>query len=355
MPFARTLCLTVFACAALLACSPETRRDAVQAATPIGEFELPADPEGEHGYDPIARYEAMQIPADNPLTLGSARLGWQLYYDTRLSGDGNRSCYSCHVCEHGLTDGLPTAIGAFDKPLTRSSPTMWNVGYLANLYWDGRAGSLEAQAAAAWKGGNMGAAEHVERVLAELNALPVYRGQFEAVFGEPATETNVPQALGAYMRTIIADDSAWDAWQAGDESAVSDAAKRGWELFESAGCTQCHNGALLTDQQFHNVGIGLQAESPDVGRFKVTQLPQDMAAFKTPTLRDVARSAPYFHDGSVATLEEAVRFMVAGGGPNENLSPKLIARDLSDAQIADLIAFLESLSQPCELPAPQLP
>lgn len=355
MSSARSLRLLVIASTALAACSPATHDEPVEAAMPMADFALPADPESEDGYDPIERYQAMDIPADNPLTLAKARLGWQLYYDTRLSGDGNRSCYGCHVCEHGLTDGRPTALGAFDKPLTRSAPTMWNVGYLQNLYWDGRAGSLEAQAGGAWKGGNMGAKDHVERILAELNAIPEYRGQFEAVFGEPATETGVQHALAAYMRTIIAEDSDWDRWQAGDESAMSDSAKRGWEVFQGAGCIECHNGVLFTDQQFHNVGIGMDAESPDVGRYKITELDKDMGAFKTPTLRDVARSAPYFHDGSVATLEEAVRLMAGGGHPNPHLSDKLVPRELSDDQVLDLLTFLHALSEPCDVMAPELP
>jgi cytochrome c peroxidase len=355
MPSARSIALLVAASVALPACSPATVDEPVEAAMTMADFALPADPDGEDGYDPIERYEAMAVPADNPITLAKALLGRQLYYDTRLSGDGNRSCYGCHVCEHGLTDGRPTAVGAFEKPLTRSAPTMWNVGYLQNLYWDGRAGSLEAQAGGAWKGGNMGAKGHVERILAELNAIPVYRGQFEAVFGGAASETTVQQALATYMRTIIAEDSDWDRWQAGDESAMSDSAKRGWELFQSAGCAECHNGVLFTDQQFHNVGIGMDAESPDVGRYKITEVDKDMGAFKTPTLRDVARSAPYFHDGSVATLEEAVRLMAGGGHANPQLSDKLKATELSDGQVMDLLTFLHALSEPCDVTAPELP
>lgn len=318
-------------------------------------FALPDDPLDDDGYDPIERYEAMAIPADNPLTPEKAALGWQLYYDSRLSGDGSRSCYSCHVCEKGLTDGLPVAIGAFDKQLTRSSPTMWNVGYHENLYWDGRAGSLEAQAAAAWKGANMGASDP-EAIVAALNALPGYREQFEAVFGEPATVDNVPAALATYMRTIVSDDTPWDRWQKGDEAAVDEAAKRGWQKFQDFGCTGCHAGVLLTDQQFHNVGIGMDKDTPDLGRHAVTQADRDRGAFKTPTLRDITQSAPYFHDGSVATLEEAVRFMLGGGLDNPWLSrDKLKAQQYTDEDVADLLAFLESLDQPCDLVAPELP
>lgn len=312
---------------------------------------LPADP---GSYDPIDRYDVMPVPADNPLTPAKAALGRQLYHDARLSGDGSRSCYSCHVCEKGLTDGLPLAVGAFDKQLTRSSPSMWNIGYHSEFYWDGRAKSLEAQATAAWKGGNMGASDTAP-VLAMLAASPGYAAQFQGVFGQAPSEVNVAAALATYMRTIISNDTPWDRWQKGDEDAVSAAAKRGFELFGSLGCVECHAGVLLTDQQFHNVGIGMGVESPDVGRFKVTQLPQDMGAFKTPTLRDITRSAPYFHDGSVADLETAVRLMVSGGLSNPARSVKLKANNATDEQVADLMAFLASLEQPCDQPEPPLP
>ena len=162
-------------------------------------------------------------------------------------------------------------------------------------------------------------------------------------------------ALSAYMRTIVSGSTAWDRWQAGDEAAVDDAAKRGFALYEEAGCAECHSGLLFTDLQFQNVGIGTDAETPDPGRFKVTELDQNMAAFKTPTLRDVARSGPYFHDGSVATLDEAVRLMASGGLANDQLDELMKDQELSDEQIADLIAFLESLSETATLDEPEVP
>ncbi len=324
-----------------------------------GPFELkllnlPADPGGEDGYAPLDGYAAMEIPADNPLTAAGATLGQQLYYDARLSGDGSRSCYSCHVCEKGLTDGLPTAIGAFEKKLSRASPTLWNIGFHSEFYWDGRAKSLEAQAAAAWKGGNMGASDP-EAIVAALNEIEAYRAQFEAVYEGPATVENVPQALASYMRTIVGGKTAFDRWQAGDEAAVSAAAKRGAEVFKSARCTLCHVGQLLTDQQFHNVGIGMADETPDVGRFKVTGLDKHRGAFKTPTLRDISQSAPYFHNGSVATLEEAVRLMLSGGHANPYLDPFLRPAEASDRDVADLLAFLETLDEECDPTQPTLP
>jgi cytochrome c peroxidase len=333
----------------------------VSAAAGLGsmvqEFEpepltLPSDPAT---YAPLKRYDPMKVPADNPMTAEKAALGWQLWFDTRLSGDGKLACYSCHVNEKGLTDGKALGQGAFGKPLTRSSPTLWNIGYHADWYWDGRAKTLEAQALAAWKGVNMGAAKP-EEVAAKLNAIPGYRKQFQKVFGGEAAPETVAKALACYMRTIISQTTPFDKWQAGDESAVSDAAKRGYEVYKKAKCDTCHSGALLTDQQYHNVGIGMKAEKPDVGRFTVTKVEKDTGAFKTPTLRDIAESAPYFHDGSVATLEEAIKIMASGGIDNPHLDRNNLEKtELTEAEVRDLVEWMKALTETVELRKPRLP
>src|SRR5262245_4872060 len=306
--------------------------------------------------EPLARYEPMEIPADNPMTPEKVALGRQLFFDKRLSVDGSRSCYSCHVCEHGLTDGLPKAIGAGNKQLTRSSPTLWNIGYHKMFYWDGRSPSLEKQAMAAWTGGNMGAKDHEVEIVGKINALEGYKSQFKKVFNSDATADNIMQAISAFERTIISGDTPWDRWQAGDQSAVSDGAKRGYEVFKTAKCTNCHDGVLITDQQFHNVGIGMDAPEPDTGRAKATNKPEDTGAFKTPTLRDVARSAPYFHDGSAATLEDAVDVMLGGRKANPHLDAKYpAAKSITPEQRRDLLEFLKSLNVDCKLTEPPLP
>ena len=336
-------CLWILAVSLLLhACAAE--EPAEQIAAPAA-FTLPDDPNDADGYSPIKRFEPMNVPADNPITLAKAELGRQLYYDYRLSGDGSKSCYHCHVADHGLTDGLATALGAHGKPLTRSSPTMWNVGYLSEWYWDGRASTLEAQAKAAWTGANMGATQ-ADSVVALINSLAGYRSQFQAVFGEPATQDNIPMALATFMRTIVSDSTPWDRWQKGDSGAVSDGVKRGFDVFRKANCDGCHSGVLFTDQQFHNLGIGMDQETFDVGRYKVSGDEQNKGAFKTPTLRDIARSAPYFHDGSVPTLIEAVKLVLGGGLPNPHLDGLLEKKELTDQELADLLEFFGSLSQP---------
>lgn len=337
------LFIVFWAVAAMTACSPTETSGFKPEIQP-----LPAG---------LPTYEAMEIPPDNPMTAEKVALGRQLFFDKRLSGDSSRSCYSCHVCEHGLTDGLPKAIGAFDKKLPRSSPTLWNIGYQKQFYWDGRSPSLEKQAMAAWKGGNMGAEGREAELVGKINALQGYHEQFHKVFGGDATAENIMQAISAYERTIIGGNTAYDRWQAGDQSAVGEDAKRGYEVFKiTAKCTNCHDGALVTDQQYHNVGIGTDQPEPDVGRLKVTNNPQDTGAFKTPTLRDITKSAPYFHDGSVATLEEAVDLMLGGGKPNEYLDRKnLEKRTVTPEQRSDLLAFLKSLTVDCKLTEPPLP
>lgn len=341
------LVFTVFACGILFSCN----------ASQEPGFQLPSDP---NHYAPLEKYEAMKIPADNPITLEKASLGWHLWFDKRLSGDGKLSCYSCHVNEHGLTDGLAIGKGAFDKPLKRSAPTLWNIGYHAEWYWDGRAKTLESQALAAWKLVNMGAKDkEKDEIRADIIETigKAYKDPFQKAFGGPATEKNIVQALTTFMRTIISKDTAFDRWQKGDEHAVSDAAKRGYIAFQKAKCTNCHVGFLLTDLQFHNVGIGLKDGKPeDVGRFAVTKLEKDTGAFKTPTLRDVARTAPYFHNGSVPTLEEAVKLMLAGGHDNPYLDKTNLQKaEITPAEEADLVEFLKSLTENTKVPEPKLP
>jgi cytochrome c peroxidase len=306
-------------------------------------------------------YQPMTIPADNPMTAEKVDLGRQLYYDTRMSGDGERSCYSCHLEEHGLTDGRPLAIGAFDRTLSRSSPTMWNIGYHEAWYWDGRATTLEGQALAAWRGGNMGAsgndgAPSAEDVCATLDGIAGYRDQFQAVFGAACTPDNAARALAAFMRTIVSTDSPWVAFRNGDTTALSDAAQRGLALFnDKAACATCHSGLLLTDLQYHNVGIGMDADDSDPGRFAVTNDEADRGKFKTPTLIDVSRSAPYFHDGSVATLEEAVDQMLAGGIATPNLDVNLKPVELTSQERAELLQFLRELTASYTITQPTLP
>jgi cytochrome c peroxidase len=327
------------------------RREGAEPAAVTETQTAAAEPQP---YAPIDRLEPMKIPPDNPMTEAKAQLGHQLWFEKRLSGDGQFSCYSCHLNEHGLTYGTPLGTGPFGKKLPRNSPTMWNVGYHTEWYWDGRAKTLEAQALAAWKGVNMGA--EPDKIVATLNSIAGYREQFQKVFNQDATADNVAKTLATYMRTIISKETAWDRFQRGDQAAVSAEAQQGYQVFLKAKCENCHSGFLFSDLQYHNVGIGMKTKQPDVGRFTVTKNERDTGAFKTPTLRDIGDSGPYFHDGSVATLEEAVRMMVNGGIENPYLDrANLVKANLSAAEFRALMAFLRSLDEPTELEEPRLP
>jgi cytochrome c peroxidase len=323
---------------------------------PISGTSTPAAPQPERNPPELAGYEPMTIPRDNPMSARKIALGKQLFFDERLSIDGSRSCYSCHVCEHGLTDGLAKAVGAENKSLTRNSPTLWNIGFHHEFYWDGRSDSLEKQAMAAWKGANMGVGERTGEIVAKINALQDYRSQFQNVFESDATPENMMMAIAAFERTLIGGNTPWDRWRAGDQSAISQSAFRGWNIFQGIKCNNCHDGILFTDQQYHNIGIGMDQPEPDVGRFKVSNRPEDTGAFKTPTLRDIAKSAPYFHDGSAKTLEEAVDIMLGGGKPNQYLDKKnLKPQRVLPEQREDLLNFLRSLTVDCTLTKPSLP
>jgi cytochrome c peroxidase len=315
----------------------------------------------------IRGYAKMAIPADNPMTREKVELGRMLYYDPRLSGDGKLACYSCHLQEHGLMDGKPKAVGSYGVQLPRRSPTLWNIGYHSEFYWDGRSPSLEAQARAAWTGGNMGVSgkdgrPSPEDVAARFNSIPEYRRQFEAVFGGPATPENLMQAISAFERTIVstAENSRWIRFREGDESAFNEQEKRGYEVFRGkARCTNCHDGLLLTDLIYHNVGTAWDVRAQkltDEGRFRVTNQDRDKGAFKTPTLLDAAKRTHFFHNGSASSLEDAVDLMLRGGVPNPWLDrANLEPAQLTPAERDDLLAFLRALNVDYTIRPPRLP
>jgi cytochrome c peroxidase len=287
------------------------------------------------------------VPADNPMTAEKVELGHKLFMDKRLSVDGTRSCYSCHQNHLGNADGRKTALGPGKKALDRNTPTIWNVGlHAGGLYWDGRAADLEAQGVGALKGGNMGLGDGLEAKAEEIGALAEYKDAFAKVFGlaegEKVTSAHVAKALAAYQRTLLCGDTPFDRGE------LAEAAERGKQLFlGKAACFGCHTGDNLTDGRFHVTGVGIdpKAENADVGRFKVSQVEAEKFAFRTPTLRNVARTAPYFHDGSVATLKDAVKTMAGGGKPQDGVQLDQMLRDvaLTDAEIDDIVAFLEAL------------
>ncbi len=297
-------------------------------------------------------------PAD-VISSASIELGKWLFFEPRLSSNGTMSCSTCHLPEQAWTDGKVTSPKHDGSANTRNSPTMYNVGSLDRLYWDGRAPSLEKNILAAWKSQLGGDPEAVSAVLA---AVPQYRAQLRLAGIDLASKDGVANGivstLAAFLRILQSANSPFDRWRAGAKDAINADAKQGYQLFlGKAGCAVCHQEPLFTDRGFHNTGVGMDAAKPDpgAGGEKARNDPKLIGYFKTPTLREIAVTAPYFHDGSVAKLEDAVRFMASGGRDNPTKSPELINRFLSDAEIGQLTEFLRTLTSNQAMKPPVLP
>lgn len=295
-------------------------------------------------------------------------LGHALFFDKRLSGHGDRSCYSCHQNEDGNGGHDPIAIGSGDVKQTRHAPVIWNVAYWDNsLYWDGRAKDLESNAKAAWAKGNMGAGDDkLDAKAAELAAIPGYKKLFDAAFpAQPITPDLIVAAIAAYERTLLCDDTAYDRWAAGDPGALTEQQQRGYATFMGkAACVTCHAPPFFSTAMgvpggvYFNVGVGTKdvpIDKVDTGRAKVTSKDVDWAAFKPPSLRNVTKSAPYLHDGSLAKLDDVVKLMASGGIDNKNKNAAMFDHKLSDAEVADIVAFLGSLTCGGKLVEPSMP
>ncbi len=336
-----------------------------------------------HALRPQLGLPPLPLPADNPLADAGIALGRKLFFDRRLSANGTMSCAMCHVAEHGFTHNeMTTAVGIGGRSLRRNAPTILNVGYLERLFHDGRERRLEDQVwsplLASDEMGNPSRAAVVELIA----SLPDYAGAFEAAFGRGPDPDTMGLALASYQRALIAADSPFDRWRYGGQSdALSESARRGFELFVGrAGCARCHSVgerfALFTDQGFHNTGIGFLAAlsatpterelavapgetlranttglediggrpRPDLGLAEVTGVAEDRWRYRTPSLRNVALTAPYMHDGSISSLEAVVRFYARGGAPNPGLDPLIEPLELDDQDVSDLVALLRSLT-----------
>ncbi len=285
----------------------------------------------------------MKAEGDAALTPEKVELGRELFFDKRLSKDGSANCETCHVPEKGWTDNLPFSKKVGGAMNTRNTPTLVNVAYNEKWYWDGRAETLEKQIEAAWKG-QMGA--DPAAIAAIVGKVPGYAVQFKAVFGGDATGDTIVKALAAYVRTIRSGDSPWDRHEKGDKKAVSDDVVKGFEIFRNkAGCAACHAPPLFTDNGFHDTGAGYDKPEPDTGRGKITKDAKDDGKFKTPSMRSVALTGPWFHDARSTTIEDAVDFMLAGGikEKNPNHDEKLKAVKLSAKEREQLLAFIKAL------------
>ncbi len=286
------------------------------------------------------------VPADNPLTKEKIELGRAIFFDKRMSKDNTIACASCHMAKKGFADGMPVSTGIKGLKGGRSAPVSFNRVYSKAQFWDGRAATLEDQSIGPFANPiEHGFANHDEMV-AKMKKMPGYRKLFQEVFGGEITIQDVGRAVASFQRTVLSGNSAVDKYDiGGDQNALSDSAKRGLELFRGkARCTRCHSGFNFTDEKFHNLGIGWDDNKVDLGRYMETKNPEDIGAFKTPTLREIARTAPYMHDGRFKTLEEVVKFYNQGGVKNPHQDNTIIPLEMTDDEQQDLVAMLKSLN-----------
>lgn len=337
-------------CSLLVSCRQKSAPAPQPEARPIG---TPIAIHAPLGLPPVP------IPADNPPTAETVALGRRLYYDTGLSVDNTVSCATCHNPQLGFCDGQPVSDGVRQQMGTRNAPTVFNAAYYTTQFWDGRAPSLEKQAEGpvanpVEMGNSVAGAER------KLNADPSYRAQFKKAFGtDVITYAMAEKCIASFERTVLSGNSPFDRYMyGGDMKAMSASAIRGLEVFRNpkkGNCVVCHTigdkFALFTDNKFHNLGVGVKLsidavpELTDVGRFKVTNVEADKGAFKTPSLRNIALTAPYMHDGSDKSLKEAIDFYIGGGNFNDFRDREIHPLDfLTGQERADLQEFLKALT-----------
>ena len=323
------------------------------------------------------------MPENNPLTESRVDLGRKLFFDRRLSLNDTMSCAMCHIAEQGFTNNeMATAVGIEGRTVRRNAPTLYNVAYLDRLFLDGREYSLEQQVWGPLLASNEMANPSVGHVIQKLKSLNDYEGLFEKAFNKSANMETVGMALASYQRTLNSADSAFDRWYFAKQSKLLNTqAQAGFEVFTGkGGCNGCHSisseHALFTDRLLHNTGIGYrtamgvaplttrvqvapgqfvdvdtdivasvsETRPSDLGLYEITQSPQDRWKYRTASLRNIALTAPYMHNGSLATLRDVVEFYDQGGFPNENLDPLIRALNLSAQEKENLVIFLHSLT-----------
>lgn len=340
------------------------------------------------GVPPLATLPPPPVPADNPMTPEKVELGKKLFWDGRLSGNGTFGCVVCHQPDLGWGTGGPISFGYPGTQHWRNSQTILNSAYYNKLFWEGNVTSLEAQAPAA-AGGAVAGNGDGSMMEMQLRFVPEYVEAFREVFGVEMPHISLAwDAIAAFQRTIVTDASKvpFDRWLAGDTAAMDEAAERGYELFNGkAGCLNCHNGALASDERYYALGVPAAVEfsedpvyqitlrwelyqkgmgeevyragGGDMGLYHKTKRPDDIGKFRTPSLRELVWTAPYMHNGAFETLEEVVNFYDAGGGEAQNKTPLLASLGLTDEEKSDLVAFLKALSmvEPLLMDEPELP
>jgi cytochrome c peroxidase len=347
-----------------------------QGPTPFAHLWAPSKPElikdeplpvkVPAGLQPLT--PKIYVPASNPITKGKYELGRQLYFDPRVSLDTTVSCATCHNPARGWTDGMPVSVGIAGQTGGRSAPTVINTTYGKSMFWDGRAPSLEGQAQGPIQNPIEMGKQSYEQIISRLARISAYSEQFEKVFGTPVTLDGMAKAIATFERVAaLSGNSPFDKYNAGDNKALSESEKRGLVLFgltlntdddfktdvvrQKAKCTLCHQGFNFTDEGFHNLGIGFDEKTgkfADLGRWAIdpigAKLDAAIGAFKTPTLREIAHTAPYMHDGSLTTLEQVMDHYDKGGTLNPSLDPDMKPLKLTAQEKADVVAFMKALS-----------
>src|SRR2546426_10815646 len=356
------------------------QRAAILKVLPIPKAGPLAQPKSIHQVGVPAAATRAAIPPDNPQTPEKIALGQKLFFDGRLSADGTVACSTCHDPARAFTDGRPTSVGINGRIAQRNAPTILNALYNKTQFWDGRVKTLEEQAALPIVNPVEMGQPSLETAVARIAAIPEYQDAFRKVFGAPPNARDLLRAIASYERAQLSFDSPFDRFIAGDSTAIDDAAKRGWELFNTrARCNKCHalseqkrDATSFTDNDFHNIGIirhnvvalarqaeqaikagdtsqidraAIQTDMSALGRFLITGRARDIAAFKTPGLRNVLVTGPYFHDGSQETLWDVMDHYNKGDGLqdpylDEDIQPLALTED----DIDDVVAFLASLT-----------
>src|SRR5216683_2489886 len=357
-------------------------RAAILTVLPIPKAGPLAQPKSIHQVGVPAAATRAAIPPDNPQTPEKIALGQKLFFDGRLSADGTVACSTCHDPARAFTDGRPTSVGIKGRIGQRNAPTILNALYNKTQFWDGRVKTLEEQAALPIVNPAEMGQPSLDAAVARIAAIPEYQDAFRKVFGGPPNARDLLRAIASYERTQLSFDSPFDRFIAGDSTAIDDAAKRGWELFNTrARGNKCHalteqkrDATYFTDNDFHNIGIGIirhnvvalarqaeqaikagdtsqidraaiQTEMSALGRFLITRKERDIAAFKTPDLRNVLVTGPYFHDGSQETLWDVMDHYNKGDGLQDPyLDEDMQPLALKEPDIDDLVAFLASLT-----------
>ena len=293
--------------------------------------------------------DKLVIPEDNPLTKEKVELGKLLFFDKRLSANETIACASCHVPALAFTDGQPVSTGIHGQKGGRSAPTAVNRVFSTAQFWDGRAATLEDQSVGPFVNPvEHGFADH-DVLVAKVKTIAGYHPLFERAFGPvPITLDLIGKAIASFQRTLLSGNSPYDRFVEEDDArALSETAQNGFRVFVGKGrCLSCHSGFNFTDERFHNLGVGWDHDQTqtDVGRYAVTKQAEDLGAFKTPTLREIARTAPYMHDGRFATLRQVIEFYDRGGMPNPYLDSAVKPLQLTEQEKEDVIEFLRSLN-----------